>query len=108
MEYCLESIQKDFRLFWKSAKDAVSFKLNGKAINPESIPSFQIQINEGDFGDGYNFQCQSLDLKILIDNCERRYKADFIIKVVPISVNNGKPTEKIVAIKDNCIYLKAL
>lgn len=108
MEYSLEAIQEDFRLFWKSAKDSVSFILGGQAIALESIPSFNIQINEGDFGDGYNFHCQSLDLRIMVDNCERRYKAVFTIKVEPMINNNGKPTEKIIAIRDNCIYLSAL
>ena len=106
MNFNLLAIQDDFRNFWKTAKDTVRYKLRGEDFFPEVVNSFDIQLEEGDYGDGYNFKCQSLNLRLGTNGLEKPYSAEFIIKVVPIINENNKVIEKIIGIKDNCIYLK--
>ncbi|MBD5425921.1 MAG: hypothetical protein HDR45_06995 [Bacteroides sp.] len=106
MEYSIDSIQEHFTLFWKTAKKTVHYKLNGRDLIPEKVSGFGIQLTPGDYGDGYNFSCVALNLRIQENSTEVPYDANFIIKVVSTTDENGNLTEKIVNIKDNCIYLK--
>ena len=94
-------------LFWSTAKESVHYKLNGCDLIPEKVSGFDIQIEKGDYGDGY-FRCTALNLRIQANNIERPYIANFIIKVIPTIDENGKLVEKIIDIIDNCIYLKKL
>lgn len=106
MEYTLDSIRADFHDYWKTARNSVSYKINGRYCVPESISNFDIQLSRGDFGDGFNFQCEALNLRVNMNGEEKPYSAEFFIKVVPEISENGILCEKIIAIKDNCIYLK--
>lgn len=106
MDFNLVAIQCDFRNFWNSVKDTVHYKLRGEAFFPDVVSNFNIQLEEGDYGDGYNFKCQTLNLRLSAKGLEMPYSAEFILKVVPIINENNKVIEKIIGIKDNCIYLK--
>ena len=108
MDFNLQAIRSDFRDFWKTAKGTVHYKLRGEDFFPDAVSNFSIQLEEGDYGDGYNFKCQTLNLRIAADGVEKRYSAEFILKVVPIDTNNNEIIEKIQGIKDNCIYVKPL
>lgn len=102
------AIQDDFHNFWRSAKDSMRYKLRGTDFSPETVSTFGIQLTEGDYGDDFNFKCQSLNLRILANGVERPYSAEFIIKVVPIVKGHNQVIEKVVSIKDNCIYLQEI
>ena len=106
MDFNLHTIQCDFGNFWKTVKDTVRYKLRGEDFFPEVVSNFNIQLEGGDYGDGYNFKCQALNLRLFANGLEKPYSAEFVLKVVPIINENNKVIEKIIRIKNNCIYLK--
>lgn len=107
MEYNSDKIVDNFRLFWQKNKGKMRYQIGSKEVLPESVSSFHIQLKEGDYGDGYNFKCETLNLRVMIDDDECPYDAEFIIKVsYKASDNCKKPNEFIESIKDNTIFLK--
>jgi len=102
-----KSIIDSFKIFWRSNKDSIKFYYNGESVAPEKISGFEIQLNEGEFGDGYNFHCSTLNMRVQIGCCEKPYKGDFYLKVlVKHCEQNGMPKEVIHSIKENTIFLK--
>jgi hypothetical protein len=101
-------IQDAFRVFWKEHKNSVDFKLKGEIFIPEDIKGFDVQLEKSNGGDGFNYSCKSLNLRILFNNMECPYTATFVIKVHISTAEDGSIKANVEAIKDNCIYLKKL
>lgn len=107
MDFNKDAIQRQVSTFWRKNWKQFCFKLNGKELKPESVSSITPQLEEGDFGNGYNFSCLGLNLRVSINGIEKPYKAEFVIKVVPIFKNdNSKPSEIITGIQNNTITLR--
>lgn len=106
MNFDEAKIQELFREFWRKNKNNMKYYYKGKCVEPENISGFSIQLTEGDYGDGFNFSCESINLRVQLDSHDRLCKAHFYIKVLPVqNQNDDMPTEVITEIKDNKIYL---
>lgn len=107
MDFNTEAIRTAFRTFWQTNKDNIRFRLGGKDVTLAKVPSFSIQQStEGDYGSGYNFQCQALAIPIQIGCLEQPLNLTFVIKVsAKIQRKGEKPTEIVESIKDDTIYL---
>lgn len=106
MDYNKDAIGRAFHSFWKTNKGNIRYRLSAKDVTPTKVSSFDIQLTEGDYGDGFNFQCHALNLRVEIDNLEQPFNATFTIKVdVTIQQEGEKPIETVKAIKDNTIFL---
>lgn len=114
MNYDLENIKKLLRSYLRENLSLLKFFYKGKLIdvkNPLKISL--INLKEGDYGDGYNFEVSMIIENIMI-NCVMNSKhACLIFKVSyecnPINKITGvreKPNEIIIEIKDNRIDLK--
>jgi hypothetical protein len=109
MDKDLDSLIQDaFRVFWKEHKNSVDFKLKGEIFIPEEIKGFDVQLEKSNGGDGFNYSCKSLNLRIRSNKLERPYTATFVIKVHISTAEDGSIKANVEAIKDNCIYLKKL
>ena len=88
---------------WKQ----LSFRLNGHVVQPDSVSSITPQLEEMDDESGSYFHCTGLNLRVLINGVEKLYKADFIVKVIPVLGKESiKPGEKIEEIRDNLVVLR--
>lgn len=108
MKFDEEKIEASFREFWKLNKDNVIFVYKGKKLDVLKVAGItKFQMEPGDFGDGYNYSCTALNARIECEGGEKPYTVEFVIKVIP-EINNpsGIPAEKVIAIRDNKIYLK--
>ena len=85
----------------------MKYFLKGVEVVPKNVSPFSLQLQEGDFGNGYNFKCDTLNLRVDIDGIECPYDAEFVIKVsYTIESEGSKPVERIDSVKDNRISLK--
>lgn len=89
---------------WRNLK----FYLGSNCIQPQSVTNAGgIQLNEGDFGDSYNFNCKFLHLRIQVENTEISYEGECTLTVCyKCEDESSKPEEFIENIKDNKIHIK--
>ena len=107
MDYNKDVIRQKLMPYWKDNWHLLSFKLNGKDVQPEAVSSMTIQLEEGDYGDGYNFHCIGLNLRVTINGVDKPYKAEFTIKVIPqMDSGSNKPTEIIDGVQNNMVLLR--
>lgn len=109
MKYDKEQIDSEFSKFWRENKNLMKYNYRGNTVTPESVSSFSLQLREGDYGEGYNFHCDALNMRVKINNHEKPYNAEFVIKVGiadDTKNQNGKPLETVLGIKNNTIFLK--
>lgn len=107
MKFDHSKIEGKLRIFWRENKEKMHYLICGKEVFPECISSCSFQLNEVDSTEGYNFEVQTLNLRVQIDSMEAAYKADFLIKVIPtMTSENGIPEEEIVGIHNNQIILR--
>lgn len=108
MKFDEEKIEASFREFWKLNKDNVVFVYKGKKLDVSKVAGItKFQMEPGDFGDGFNYSCTALNARIESEGCEKPYKVEFVIKVIPeIDNASGIPADKVIAIRDNKMYIK--
>lgn len=85
----------------------MNYFLDGKEVCPVHISSCSFQLNEVESSDGYNFEVDTLNLRVQIGSSDIPCKANFLIKVVPEITSNDKlPEEKVIGIRNNRITLR--
>lgn len=106
MKFDHEKIRSELRDFWRENKKKVHYFLNGKEVSPKSVSHCDFQLKEIEPLDGYNFEVTTLGLRVQIESLEMPYKANFLIKVVPVPTSDSElPEEKIIGIYDNRVTL---
>lgn len=108
MNFDKNVIKQEIQCLLRQEFKNLKFYLNGKKIDPQSVTvEGGIQLDEGDFGAGYNFNCRLLNLRVLTENTEHSYEGECILKVSYKIVDNAsKPVEFLESIKDNKIQIK--
>jgi hypothetical protein len=107
MDFNKDVIEKSCRAYIMAHDEELKFRLNSKSVDSKIVSGFNIELTSGDYGDGFNFSCHAINLTINLTDSDGNQifpcSADFVIKVVPGQQNED---EKVVAIKDNLIFLR--
>lgn len=82
MKYDIDQIDSEFRKFWRENKNSMKYNYRGKTVTPESVSSFSLQLQEGDYGEEYNFHCDALNMRVQIDRFENSTKLSLSSRLV--------------------------